>query len=65
MNDGNSVSKREETVSAESEDVESAGGEMTEDELNEAVGGVGSGDEQPPQTPGEGSGRGWWHDPND
>lgn len=64
MKEGNSVSKREETVSAEPEDVESVGGEMTEDELNEAVGGVGS-EEQPPQTPGEGSGRGWWHDPND
>ncbi len=64
MNKGDSVSKREETVSAEPESAEPVGGELTEDELNEAVGGVGN-EEQPPQTPGEGSGRGWWHNPND
>ena len=42
MNKGDSVSKREETVSAEPESAEPVGGELTEDELNEAVGGVGN-----------------------
>ena len=64
MNEGDSVSKREETVSGDTENVDPVGSELTEDELNEAVGGVGS-DEQPSEAPGEGSGRGWWHDPND
>ncbi len=44
--------------------VEPAGGEMTEDELSEAVGGAGSNEEQAPESGGERPDRGWWTDPN-
>ncbi len=57
-----SVSK--EQPAAESESVESAGGEMTEDELEEAVGGVSSGEEQSPESAEESSGSRWWTDPD-
>ena len=48
MSEGKYSSEEEEAVSAKAESVEPASGEMTEDELDEAVGGVGAGDEQPP-----------------
>ena len=55
---------KEEAVAAEAEEVEPASGELTEDEMDEAVGGVGAGDEQSPQNTDENSGSGWWNDPN-
>ena len=63
MNERKLSSQEQEAISAEPENVEPDSGEMTEDELDEAVGGVGSVDEQSPESSG-GSGRGWWLDPN-
>lgn len=65
MSEGKYSSEEEEAVSAKAESVEPASGEMTEDELDEAVGGVGAGDEQPPPNTGDSAGRGWWNDPNE
>ena len=65
MNEEKSVFKKEEVLPAEAESVEPAGGELTEDELDEAVGGVGTVDEPAPRGAAGGSSRGWWHDPND
>lgn len=64
MNEEKVSSKRESPVSAEPESVESASGQMTEDEMDEAVGGVGAIEEQAPRNKGS-SGRGWWHNPNE
>ncbi len=52
---------KEEAVAAEAEP---ASGEMTEDEMDKAVGGVGTVDEQGPQKTDDSSGNGWWNDPN-
>ena len=65
MSKEKSASKKEEVLPAEVESVEPDGGELTEDELDEAVGGVGTVDEPAPQDAGGDSGRGWWHDPNE
>ncbi|MDE2815557.1 MAG: hypothetical protein OXM03_13800 [Chloroflexota bacterium] len=65
MSEGKNSSKDKETVSTETESVEPASGEMTEDELDQAVGGVGTVDEQPPLNTGDSAGRGWWNDPNE
>ena len=62
MSEENSASS-EEAVAAETE-VEPASGEMTEDELSEAVGGTGTVGEQVPQNTGDSAGSGWWNDPN-
>jgi hypothetical protein len=62
MSEENSASS-EEAVAAETE-VEPASGEMTEDELSEAIGGTGTVDEQVPQNTGDSAGSGWWNDPN-
>ena len=62
MSGEKSVSKEQPT--AESESVESASGEMTEDELEEAVGGVSSAEEQGPESAGESSCSRWWTDPD-
>ena len=53
----------EKAVAAETE-IEPASGEMTEDELSEAVGGTGTVDEQVPQNTSDSAGSGWWNDPN-
>lgn len=65
MSEGKNSSKDEEAVSTETESVEPASGEMTEDELDQAVGGVSAGDEQPAPNTGDSAGRGWWNDPNE
>ena len=62
MSEENSASS-EEAVAAETE-VEPASGEMTEDELSEAIGGTGTVDEQVPQNTSDSAGSGWWNDPN-
>ncbi len=54
----------EETTAAEAEQVEPSSGELTEDEMDDAVGGVGAGDDQGPQDTDDKSGNGWWNDPN-
>lgn len=61
MSKEKSASGKEEVLPAEVESVEPAGGELTEDELDKAVGGVGTDDEPAPRD----SGRGWWNDPNE
>lgn len=55
-------SSEEEAVAPKTE-VEPASGELTEDELSEAVGGAGA-EEDSPQSTDDGSRRSWWHDPN-
>ena len=64
MPDKKHAASEEEAVSAETSAVEPAGGELTEDELDEAVGGVGSADEQVPEGTSERPGTDWWSDPN-
>lgn len=64
MNEWKLSSKEEDSGFAEPENVEQDSGAMSEDELDEAVGGVGGVEEQVPDNTGDGCGRGWWHDPN-
>jgi hypothetical protein len=63
MNAAMNASSKQEPAATEAGAVEPGSGEMTEDELEEAVGGVGPADEQDSQ-PDESSGGGWWNDPN-
>lgn len=58
------AASEEEAVSAETGAVEPASGEMTEDELDEAVGGVGTVDEQVPESASDRPSTEWWSDPN-
>ena len=53
-----------EEAAAPDSTVEPASGEMTEDELSEAVGGAGSAEESGSESSGEQPARGWWTDPN-
>ena len=39
--------------------------EVKEEEAGRIAGGIGTVDEQAPQNPSDGSGSGWWNDPND
>ena len=64
MPDEKYASREEEAVAAETDEVESACGEMSEDDLDEAVGGAGSNDEQGSQSSSEKPSSGWWNDPN-